>query len=143
MEQFSCKICAQKFMQRAALLSHVSICELFIDHIRNSPEEELLSEENEENEIESENKCHVCGLKLKTKNTLQNHIKKVHDGKKKHKCNICNTVLSTNQYLKRHIERVHDEIFTLFPCKLCAKTLKSKQSLDHHISSVHEGKKAT
>ena len=67
MEEFSCEICAQKFMEKAALVSHVSICELFIDHIRNSPEEEILCEENEGNEIESENKCHVCGLKLKTK----------------------------------------------------------------------------
>ena len=92
MEDFSCEICAQKFEEKAALISHVSICELFIDLKRNSPEEEILYEENEENKIESENKCHVSGLKLKTKNTLDNHATKAHERKKKHKCNTCNII---------------------------------------------------
>ena len=54
-------------------------------------------------------------------------------------CALCNARLRTPQSLLEHMTSVHDEKPHL-PCHLCSNTYDSKQALLKHVSAAHEGK---
>ena len=73
--------------------------------------------------------------------SIDNHIARVHEGKKSHLCTKCGSRFSTKVILRRHISCVHENDFRPHHCSICGKDFKLKQHLKEPSESVHEDKK--
>ena len=73
--------------------------------------------------------CDLCGVVLKFKGNLVQHMKSVHTDKRPYHCKKCNGVFKTLHHLKKH-ERRHnpDHVGT---CTVCGKTVKISQMSVH------------
>ena len=74
-----------------------------------------------------------------SKKHLNNHIKKVHEGKNVQKCDSCDKSFTSKKHLKNHIMKVH-EGKNVHKCDSCGKNLTSEKFLKNHIKRNHEGK---
>ena len=52
--------------------------------------------------------CEMCGKKFMKKQSMQQHIAAIHEGKKPHKCSICGVAFGYQKTLNRHKQLVHD-----------------------------------
>ena len=52
--------------------------------------------------------CEICGKKFMKKESIQHHIKAIHEGKKPFKCSICGIAFGYEKTLSRHIQNIHD-----------------------------------
>ncbi|KAG5679410.1 hypothetical protein PVAND_008977 [Polypedilum vanderplanki] len=77
--------------------------------------------------------CDICGISLKTKNHLVNHLK-IHENPKK--CPICSIILPN---IDAHIKR-HKQVKSTFTCSQCNRECATKQALNEHIQRIHERK---
>ena len=84
--------------------------------------------------------CNNCDARFYSKQSLNNHIKFVHEGKKPFKCNVCDASFSYKNHLNGHIESVHERKKP-FKCSICDYRSSQKNNMKLHISRVHDGKK--
>ena len=55
-------------------------------------------------------KCEICEIALKTKTSLRNHLKSVHNyDEDEHKCNVCSKNFNSKDILKEHIKMLHGD----------------------------------
>lgn len=111
---YSCKYCSQRFMSRAEQLAH----------------------SNTIHAGEGDYVCHLCGKKMKTILSLENHVK-LHSGLKEFKCH-CGSAFATNHSLKCH-QKIHLRQDS-FHCPICKKAMSNKSSLNQHLKT-HMGTK--
>ena len=84
------------------------------------------------------------------KQTLDNHIKRVHEGQKPHQCYLCKMAFTLPHELNRHIFNTHqDEKKSYneslmkegkkleFRCEECTFSFATKHFLQKHITSMH------
>ena len=83
--------------------------------------------------------CHLCGKKLASKVTLNNHMKQMHNTASHVKCDKCPKTFNYPSELKKHVLGVHTKAFK-FPCSQCSYVSNFKGFLKTHIRKVHEGR---
>ena len=84
------------------------------------------------------------------KQTLDNHIKRVHEGQKPHQCYLCTMAFTLRHELNRHIFNTHqdekksyDESLMKegkkleYKCEACQFSFATKHFLQKHITSMH------
>ena len=54
-------------------------------------------------------KCEECGKEYSCLDSLNWHIKKVHEGQKPHKCLACGLEFGFMNVLKNHLETIHEK----------------------------------
>ena len=111
--------------------------------------EEIEFNEQEDNSVNRNEVCQICGLEFENKAALKIHNSSVHQegnkddtnkdcGRKdEFKCNICEYKSGRKSTLKRHIKTVHEGIKD-FKCSICEYKTGIKTDLKKHIESVHE-----
>ena len=82
--------------------------------------------------------CHLCGKKMKTILSLENHVK-LHSGLKEFACELCGAAFATNHSLKCH-RKIHQRPDHAYVCPVCKKTMSNKSSLNQHLKT-HMGTK--
>ena len=83
--------------------------------------------------------CKVCGKLYRDGGPMYYHVNVEHNAIK-YQCNICAKEFDYKNSLKDHIEKVHGNI-KKFECKFCHKTFARNAIMKKHIIGVHEGKK--
>ena len=58
----------------------------------------------------------------------------------KHECQFCDKILNTNNSLNTHIKSVHEGTKN-FRCETCHVSFKAQDGLKYHISSIHNAQK--
>ena len=86
-------------------------------------------------------KCIECQGNYSRKQSLNEHIATVHEGKKPYGCSLCDSKFTQNGSLRRHIASVHERKRS-FQCKTCDGKFTTKQYLNIHIKSIHEENKS-
>ena len=77
--------------------------------------------------------CDFCDKTFAFKQSLQRHVKLVHEGIR-YKCNYCeNKVYSNERLLKNHIKIIHE----IHACDECGKTFTAVESLRNHKIMMH------
>ena len=132
---FSCKYCDKSFAKLHEVKEHIKIHASILE-----TNDEVSSLATVHNFEFVKHPCHICGVQLAAKKTLQNHIKSVHEGKKEFPCSICNKDFAYVSSLKKHKKQVHDKV--KFECPQCESQLGCAWNLKKHIEYVHEKKKA-
>ena len=102
------------------------------ERLRKKFEQEL---ENSHKSIDF--KCDFCSKCFTISTSLKNHIRYVHEGKKKYKCNCCEKRFATYVHLKRHINEDHNGQKT-HKCDSCGKSFTLAGELKQHVQGVHE-----
>ena len=74
--------------------------------------------------------CDICGMGVKSKKTLQNHLKR-HTGLATYKCDYCKSAFFSPIELKMHIEDLH--VTTEQNCPICGLFFHSKRALSRHL----------
>ncbi|EFX74149.1 hypothetical protein DAPPUDRAFT_324651 [Daphnia pulex] len=111
---YSCKYCEEHFMTRAEQLAH----------------------SNTVHAGEGDFVCHLCGKKMKTILSLENHVK-LHSGLKEFKCEACGSAFATNHSLKCH-KKIHErgpDNSLQYVCHVCQKPMSNKSSLNQHLKT--------
>ena len=91
-------------------------------------------------EIEMKHECKECKATYTHQSTLNDHIKRVHEGipdEKKYSCEQCGSMYRNPSQLKMHIKTVHDKVYD-FKCEHCNRSFGRKGSLIYHVKSIHE-----
>jgi len=83
--------------------------------------------------------CNTCGYKATCNSELKKHTDMVHEGKK-HICPICGVGFHSPTYLKTHITSVH-EGKKPYKCELCDTCCSQKSGLRLHMKKVHNAEK--
>ena len=86
--------------------------------------------------------CQQCSKKFSKLNTLERHIKQVHEGIRTHQCSKCDEKFAFKFQLKDHMAVIHKigEGVETFQCSECERKYLKKYDLDYHVMTVHEGK---
>lgn len=97
-------------------------------------------EENHEfnYELQAQNVCRFCGMVLKKKRYMYEHIRTKHgtgDGLNL-SCEFCGKLYGNTRYLKNHIKACH----TINPeaCPVCLKVCDNRTRVREHLSKVHK-----
>ena len=105
-----------------------------------------------------EHKCEICHQNFPFKNDLINHIKTVHEDRKRYldrqikafltetevfKCKDCNKGFLSKKTMEIHEKQVHQKIkpSQRYICNECKASFEKKQQMEWHITSVHLDKK--
>ena len=83
--------------------------------------------------------CHLCNIKFTRKETLKNHVSKIHENLKpvkNYRCSQCDHVWSSPYLLKNHFDAVHSGTKN-FKCEICAKSFAILSYLTKHKSTIH------
>ena len=75
------------------------------EHITTVHEENSSSQKNT---LKRHDRCNICDASFYSKQSLNNHIKFVHEGKKPFKCNLCDASFPYKNALNGHIASVHE-----------------------------------
>ena len=86
-----------------------------------------------ENVTKDDRTCNICHKELAGVQSLKNHIRAEHVGKKKHHCKPCDQYFVEPSHLKIH-NRKHG-IRAMFPCTKCSKQFPSIGRLNEHKRS--------
>ena len=88
-------------------------------------------------------KCESCGKSFYGARYLNQHIDRVHEGKKddnkteeRNKCNLCDKKFAQFGTLNRHIRNVHNGEKP-HVCDKCNKMFAQKSKMKQHINTVH------
>uniref|UniRef100_A0A182JQP8 C2H2-type domain-containing protein n=1 Tax=Anopheles christyi TaxID=43041 RepID=A0A182JQP8_9DIPT len=76
-------------------------------------------------------KCPVCEMKMRTKQTLLQHMD-WHENPEKYRCELCG---EKHQNMKEHIQNKHQE--RQFCCDVCGKKFPFKKRLTVHMKKMH------
>ena len=83
-------------------------------------------------------KCQQCPLIYVELKFLNEHVNRVHGGKKEFKCDVCGKCLSSSRNLRRHTKHVHSN--ESFSCEICQKKFRSKALREKHMTTHSEEK---
>ena len=83
-------------------------------------------------------KCQQCPMIYMELKFLNEHVKRVHRGKKELKCDVCGKCLSSSRNLRRHTNDIHSN--ETFSCKICQKKFRSKALREKHMTTHSEEK---
>lgn len=78
-------------------------------------------------------KCHLCPATSSRKDSLQRHIKAVHEERRNYSCSFCEKKYASVHGLKRHVEAKHP----IHSCDKCEYETHSKHDLEQHVTSHH------
>ena len=142
---FICKVCDIIYQSKLSLQNHNRYFHDRTDDLDedNAPESTNMDEKVEKtyNEIEPGEKlvvCKICDRTYKSKLSLQNHKRFVHDGIN-YPCSECDFKGTAPSSLKYHIEGKHTTM--KFPCNQCNYMSNTHQELAYHKKRQHiEGK---
>ena len=81
--------------------------------------------------------CENCGKSYSDQSSLRSHIKDKHKDLKPHKCDSCNKAFNRKHTLKQHVKIIHEKARDHM-CKNCSKSFSTKSNLVDHIKSFHE-----
>ena len=81
--------------------------------------------------------CHVCNVKMNSRQGLSAHIKREHEGVKFH-CpeDGCDVSKPTKTQIKKHVDVVHKGI--RHKCETCGKLMTSEGNLKNHMIKKHK-----
>jgi KRAB domain-containing zinc finger protein len=113
MHPFSCVQCGKSFKSRHYLKSHEEIHNINTNH-----------------------KCHLCGVLCKQKSNLFKHIKTVHSTLTPYKCDQCDKSFKGKNCLNRH-KLIHNPE-SKFKCHLCDASFKQRGGRSRHVKRVHK-----
>lgn len=82
--------------------------------------------------------CDVCDFTTKYRQSLQNHLIRIHTATKV-KCSICFKVFIGEQQLKVH-QKKHKNVKYL-TCSICGYNFKENRGLQRHVVKYHEAMK--
>ena len=86
-------------------------------------------------------KCDMCEKSFDKFSLLEQHVKQIHDATvRNNACEFCGKLLATKQSLEIHIARIHEGRKD-FNCNHCNKAFSRASDRDLHIRHVHEGSK--
>ena len=77
-------------------------------------------------------KCSTCDKESSHKGHLNEHIARVHEGKRPNKCSVCDKLFSRKSKFNEHIASVHKG-----DCSVCEKEFSSKSNTTSHIAKLH------
>ena len=82
--------------------------------------------------------CETCGLRLKARRDIKNHVTAVHLKLKLFACphKGCESSFGQESNLKRHVRSVHEEKKP-FICKKCGLRSAAKRDIEKHVRAVH------
>jgi len=125
---FSCEICGKNFTTTQGKIAH----------LRRNPGPH--AKPKPKPKLDLQLPCPICFRVLKTKNSLNFHLRTFHDeeGRTKFKCDKCTRGFSTHGKLKQHLLVHSDE--RNFVCTTCGKKFRSPQYLRRH-NKIHTGLK--
>ena len=83
-------------------------------------------------------KCQQCPLIYVELKFLNEHVNRVHGGKKEFKCDVCGKCLSSSRNLRRHTKHAHSN--ETFSCETCQKKFRSKALREKHMTTHSEEK---
>ena len=69
---------------------------------------------------------------------MKRHVASVHKGIK-HKCSECDAEFTTKESLTDHIKRVHEDKVQKVKCIECDKMFSRKSDMKVHLKRVHNG----
>ena len=78
-------------------------------------------------------KCQQCPMIFMEFKFLNEHIKRVHSGKKELKCDVCGMCLSSSGILRHHTKDVHSN--ETFSCTICQKKFWSRALGEKHMTT--------
>ena len=78
--------------------------------------------------------CHLCGEKLSSKVSLNNHINQTHSMLNL-SCHLCSKTFKTKQLLMVHLLRKHKVGDQTFTCPTCGKAFQISKDLRRHMQS--------
>ena len=84
--------------------------------------------------------CHICDKYFNLKEKLAEHIRRIHNNKKKLKlkCEIdnCDKYYTTSHNFKEHMAKSHGK-FQEFKCDLCTRSFSASLNLKRHKAAMH------
>lgn len=137
-EQSTCFICNSRFLNKFALKSHFrtnhknGICNQCGKRFKNL----------KQHFIQVHNKsftCDTCKKQFGRRNSLDIHVRTVHENDKPHKCDQCEKSFGENSVSQTHMKIVHENIKP-FKCDTCSKAFGTKGGLIRHNNEIHENK---
>ncbi|XP_067632882.1 uncharacterized protein [Eurosta solidaginis] len=85
-------------------------------------------------------KCNICDRVLRSQNTLQTHLLKVHNvGELPYKCDYCEQRFAQRNLKKEHEVRAHTKEFEWL-CPFCSKGFVNRRDMEKH-QMVHTGER--
>ena len=94
-----------------------------------------VAEPDEENNQDPDNICAHCKKRFSRADSLNDHIKAIHE-KKTIRCAVCSKTLSSLQKLRRHQLTHTDE--KQHQCSHCMKSFKREDALTYHVNTIHK-----
>jgi len=125
---FSCDICGKNYTTTQGKIAH----------LRRNPGPHVQPKQKQKQKLDLQLPCPICFKVLKTKNSLNWHIKTAHDeeGRTKFKCDKCTRGFASHGKLRQHLLVHSDE--RNFVCPTCGKKFRSPQYLSRH-NKIHTG----
>ena len=117
LKNFKCKFCDSFWVSHLSLWQHIAVDHQMIQFV-----------------------CEICGHVLTSKDTLQDHRKRVHYKAYDFVCHICAMPKSTKAFLEEHMIIAHGQGERKFKCGQCEKSFTRKNILNTHIQSHHARK---
>ncbi|XP_049884347.1 zinc finger protein 189-like isoform X2 [Pectinophora gossypiella] len=120
-----------------AYRTNASMCPICLIQLDNNLKEHIEAEHNKPPVIVP---CTVCQKPFKSKMTMTQHRKYVHESvQDSSECNMCGQKFASVKYLANHVRNVHPTGDKVHKCQTCGKDFKSHQSLYQHNKNVHLG----
>uniref|UniRef100_A0A8D8W8E0 Zinc finger protein 846 n=1 Tax=Cacopsylla melanoneura TaxID=428564 RepID=A0A8D8W8E0_9HEMI len=142
---YTCATCLKTFPNKLTLRYHLKKHDLVKFHcaqcprfyyIKQSLKNHIFSRHYSHSSFEL--KCRHCTLSFTKAFSLENHIRKCHNGKR-FPCEKCDKTFSTKPNLKQHMAAQHEG--KRITCPHCPEQFPYSQYLKHHIKVKHEGVK--
>ena len=142
---FKCELCDEQFADITELKKHIlkyhkriKCCPCCPEVFKKSRALKChISEQHPEHCCKKGFTCEFCGKTFTVKNTLQDHIKSIHDGVLEYKCDKCGREFGCRRNLVVHMKGVHEKLKN-YVCHQCGQEFGYSQSLKTHMKRVHE-----
>ena len=83
------------------------------------------------------NVCQICDVKFASKQNMERHVLEKHGNTDPEKCLQCSKTFTRKDSLELHIKNVHDKSLKSLKCEKCDKTFNKMSNLDRHRRDVH------
>ena len=102
----------------------------------NSSDERVKSDKQNDEELEEKcYTCDKCGVSLKTKRKLRDHIRYHHQDPTD--CPLCLRSFPSKEKAKRHMAEVHSEKKSTHLCTMCPRAYSRLENLKRHMETSH------